>query len=81
MEKNQGKEGFVKFRFIGSAGSTAGLVMAESKFSNSTITDLSKHFPYFEATKMEKLEVSGVYPDFNSAFGHDFELGPNQLDI
>ena len=66
------REGFVKFRFVGKSGATAGLVLPTRRFEAHTITSISCLFPYSESRKMEKLEVSPVYYKWEDAFNHEF---------
>lgn len=61
-----------KFRFTSRHGSTAGLVIESDRMEHTTITDLSRLFPYSEARFMARLEVSPEYKTWEEAFGHEF---------
>ena len=63
---------FRKFRFTSSQGVTAGLVIESERFARTSITDLSRLFPYSEARLMARLEVSPEYPTWEGAFAHTF---------
>lgn len=66
------KTTYRKFRFTSNAGSTAGLVIESDRFERTSITDLSRFFPYSEARFMARLEVSPEYPTWEDAFNHTF---------
>ena len=63
---------FVKVRFTNGAESTAGLIMPYDKVKHSTITELSRAFPYSEAPKMKRLDISPAYETWEEAFNHKF---------
>jgi len=62
---------YKKIRFTGKRGNTAGIVIDENMFSLS-VSDLSRLFPYSEAMKMERLEVSPVFDSWDDAFAYQF---------
>ena len=62
--------GFVKVRFTGRGGATAGLVIADD--DERTVADLSRMFPYSESNKMQRFERSPAYETFDEAFRHTF---------
>lgn len=64
--------GFVKARFTGKAGSTAGLVLSHAEARHISVSHLSRYFPYGEHRKMEYVELSPVYKTWGEAFGHVF---------
>jgi hypothetical protein len=66
------KTTYVKFRFTSRNGATAGLVIDSFRFARTSITDLSRFFPYSEAPLMARLEVSPEYPTWEDAFNHSF---------
>lgn len=66
------KSAYRKFRFTSNAGATAGLVIESDRFERTSITDLSRFFPYSEARFMARLEVSPEYPTWEAAFNHTF---------
>lgn len=65
---------YVKVRFsCKTNGATAGLVLPYDKVSHATISELSRFFPYSEAPKMKRLELSPQYATQEEAFAHTFE--------
>lgn len=64
---------FVKIRFTGPAGATAGIILPYAKVSHATISELSRHFPMSEANKMRRLDISPQYALWDDAFTHQFE--------
>jgi hypothetical protein len=65
---------FVKYRFTSkNNGNTAGLVLDTSKHKRTSVTELSRAFPYSESAKMERLEISPEYETWEEAFHHEFE--------
>jgi hypothetical protein len=62
---------FVKVRFVGKAGETAGLVLTEEQ-AQQPVAVISRHFPTSEARKMERLERSPAYEAWNDALNHAF---------
>ena len=64
---------YLKFRFTSRQGCTAGLVIESDKFSNLSITDLSRFFPYSESRFMRELEVSREFENWREAFDFDFD--------
>ncbi len=66
------KETYIKFRFTSVKGSTAGLVMESCKFHATTVTALSRLFPYEESRYMKVIECSPEYPSWDEAFAHQF---------
>ena len=67
------KKTYLKFRFTSRQGCTAGLVIESDKFSNLSITDLSRFFPYSESRFMRELEVSREFENWREAFDFDFD--------
>ena len=67
------KKTYLKFRFTSSQGCTAGLVIESDKFSNLSITELSRFFPYSESRFMRELEVSREFENWREAFDFDFD--------
>ena len=67
------KRTYLKFRFTSRQGCTAGLVIESDKFSNLSITELSRFFPYSESRFMRKLEVSREFNSWREAFDFDFD--------
>lgn len=65
-------EKYVKVRFVSGHGETAGIVISETKFNNSTISGLSRLFPVSEFRKMGSLQASPVFDSFDAAFLHQF---------
>lgn len=64
---------FVKVRFYSrSHGATAGLIFRASDVRTMTIGEISRRFPYSEAPKMHRLEVSPEYCTWDEAFAHIF---------
>lgn len=66
------KKTYLKFRFTSCQGCTAGLVIESDKFSNLSITELSRFFPYSESRFMARLEVSPKFPSWEAAFNFQF---------
>jgi hypothetical protein len=64
------KTTYVKFRFTSRNGATAGLVIESDRFQRTSMTNLSRFFPYSEAQFMARLEVSPEYPTWEEAFNH-----------
>ena len=67
------KRTYLKFRFTSRHGCTAGLVIESDKFSNLSITELSRFFPYSESRFMRELEVSREFNSWRDAFDFDFD--------
>ena len=67
------KKTYLKFRFSSRQGSTAGIVIESDKFSNLSITELSRFFPYSESRFMRELEVSSEFNSWREAFDFDFD--------
>ena len=66
------KSTYVKFRFTSNAGATAGLVIETDRLQRTSVSDLSRFFPYSESRFMARLEVSPEYPSWEDAFNHSF---------
>jgi len=64
---------FVKIRFIGRAGATAGLVLPREEVQSLSVANMSRYFPYSEAGKMERAQCSPIYSTWEEAFHHTFE--------
>ena len=64
---------YLKFRFSSRFGCTAGIVIESDKFSNLSITELSRFFPYSESRFMRELEVSREFNSWREAFDFDFD--------
>jgi hypothetical protein len=63
---------YTKVRFTSKRnGATAGLVVEH--IDDKSINDLSRLYPYSEASKMEKIERSPEFPTFLEAFNYKFE--------
>jgi hypothetical protein len=70
------KHTYRKVRFTSKRnGPTAGLVIEDSKWSDMSVSDISRLFPYGEAGKMQRLETSSAYESWEEAFNHDFDCG------
>ena len=67
------KRTYLKFRFTSRQGCTDGLVIESDKFSNLSITELSRFFPYSESRFMRELEVSREFENWREAFDFDFD--------
>jgi len=62
---------FHKVRFTSKAhGPTAGIVLEGDKIGS--IAEVSLFFPYHEARKMERYEVSPGFAEWRDAFNFDF---------
>ena len=72
MKPNEKLSGYVKVRFSGRAGSTAGLIFPEAKVKGMRVDELSRYFPMTEANKMQRIETSPVFYSFDSAFAYQF---------
>lgn len=53
-------------------GSTAGLVVEAAKLARMSLADVSRLFPYSEANKMRRLEVSPDCTGWDAAFSYVF---------
>ena len=62
-----------KIRFTGPAGATAGLILDTDKYKSMSIDQMSRLYPYTEANKMHRFEVSPVYATWEQAFEHEFD--------
>jgi hypothetical protein len=63
---------FTKVRFTSKRnGATAGLVVEH--IHSKSITDLSRLYPYTEATKMERIEKSPDFATWEEAFNYQFK--------
>jgi len=70
---------YIKARFTSkNNGSTAGLVLESQKFYALSLTAFSRMFPYSEAVKMERTQVSPEYGTWDEAFAHSFEKESEQ---
>ena len=65
---------FHKVRMFGRAGETSGLVVGEHDAALKSPVALSKHYPYWECNKMDRLQISPVYMTWEEAFRHDFDM-------
>jgi hypothetical protein len=66
---------FKKVRFTSKEnGNTSGLILDEDKLNKMTISEISKLFPYSESMKMEKIQLSPSFPDWEQCFKHDFNI-------
>lgn len=65
---------YVKVRFTGPSGHTAGIILPYARVSHATITELSRYFPMSEAGKMHRLEISPQYQLWDDAFAHEFNV-------
>jgi hypothetical protein len=63
---------YVKFRFTSRHGSTAGLIIETRKLEQMSVREVSRLFPYYEAGKMKRLQVSPQYQTWEEAFNHTF---------
>lgn len=54
-------------------GSTAGLVLETEKLAQMSIPEISRFFPYSEAIKMQRIQLSHEYETYEEAFLHSFE--------
>jgi len=63
--------GYRKVWFSGPGGTTAGLVLKSSEVDEKTIPELSRLFPYTEASKMTKVHASPEYETWDQAFKHE----------
>ena len=65
---------FYKVRFITRDGSraTAGLVFPAGEVIDRDASYLSRFFPMSEARKMERLQVSPMFPTMDEALAHVF---------
>lgn len=64
---------YVKIRFTGRYGATAGLIFTTDKANAMTLGELSRHFTRAEARNMAKIERSPEYDSWDAAFAHDFD--------
>ena len=67
------KPTYQKIRFTSRNGSTAGLVFDSFKIEHSSISELSRFFPYSEASKMARIQVSPEFNTWEEAFDFVFE--------
>ena len=65
-------ESFIKIRFTNGYRSTAGIVLPAYKVENSTLSELSRYFPMFEYSTMQRLELSPPFATFDLAFFFEF---------
>ena len=67
------KTTYQKVRFSSAqAGVTAGLVFRSDSLANLSISELSRRFPYSEAMKMAKVQVSPQFVTWAEAFSYQF---------
>ena len=67
------KSTYQKIRFTSRNGSTAGLVFDSFKIEHSSVSELSRFFPYSEASKMARIQVSPEFDTWEEAFNFTFE--------
>lgn len=67
------KSTYQKIRFTSRNGSTAGLVFDSLKIERSSVSELSRFFPYSEASKMARIQVSPKFNTWEEAFEYQFE--------
>jgi hypothetical protein len=71
---NGGNMAYIKARFTSkSNGSTAGLIIEADKLYKMPITEFSRLFPVYEASKMDRTELSPEYDTWEEAFLHNFD--------
>ena len=63
---------YVKVRFTGKAGETAGIVIEAAKAKAMSIPDLSRLFPYSESGKMSRVHTSPEFASWDEAFAFSF---------
>ncbi len=67
-------ERYCKLRFVSKYhhGVTAGLIVSETKLKGKSISDISRWYPYSEASKMDRLQRSPFFATWDEAFRYQF---------
>jgi hypothetical protein len=68
-------ETYCKIRFVSKYhhGATAGLIFSASQLEGKTIAGISRFFPYSEANRMDRLQRSPFFENWNDAFNYEFK--------
>ena len=68
-------ETYCKIRFVSKYHheATAGLIFSATKLKGKTIADLSRFFPYSEANRMDRLQRSPFFENWDDAFAYEFK--------
>jgi hypothetical protein len=75
-KKRHTPKGFRKVWFSKGTEKTAGLIVPSEKLAAMSVSDVSRLFPYSEATKMNLFHQSPEFDSWEAAFAYDTTKAP-----